>query len=88
MRRHQFLAVMLLSVFLHLFLLLLLQQAMDLEPIRSSAVSGTALRHTDHHALPQSARFARGSVLFVDDAFVVVLAVVDRVDVVVGSSEE
>lgn len=69
-------------------LLLLLQQAVDFEPVGAPAVSGARLGHADHQALAEAARFARGSVLLVDDALAVVLALRDGVEVVVGAPEE
>lgn len=47
---------------------------MDLEPVRSSAVSGARLAHADEKALAKAAGFAGGPVFLVDDALAVVLA--------------
>lgn len=47
---------------------------MDLEPVRSSAVTRATLGHADHKAFLESAALARGSVLLVDDTLAVVLA--------------
>lgn len=69
---------MLMLVLMLLVLLLLLQQTMDLEPIRSAAVTRTRLAHADQQAFAQTARLARGTVLLVDDAFAVGLAIGNR----------
>lgn len=61
---------------------------MDLEPVGAPAVSGSGLGHADHEALAETARFASRSVLLVDDAFSVVFALRDGVQVVVGAPEE
>lgn len=61
---------------------------MDLEPVGASAVPRARLGHADHEALAQAAGFARRPVLFVDDAFTVVLAFSDGVQVVVRAPEE
>lgn len=61
---------------------------MDFEPVGAPTIPRPALGHADHEALAQSARLARGSVLLVDDALVVVFALRQRTDVVVSSSEE
>lgn len=61
---------------------------MDFEPIRSSAVSGTAFGHADQEAFAKSARLAGRTVLLVNDAFAVVLAFGYGAEVVVGASEE
>lgn len=53
---------------------LFLQQAVDLEPVRTAAVTGAGLRHPDHQTLAQTARLARGSILLVDHAHTAVLA--------------
>jgi len=67
---------------------LVLQQAMDLEPIGPAAVPRPALRHADQEAFAQPARFARRPVLLVDHALAVVLAFRYRTQVVVGPSEK
>lgn len=69
-------------------LLLFLEKTVDLEPVGSSAVSGARLGHADDQALAEAASFAGGSVLLVNDAFAVVLAFGDGVQVVVRASEE
>lgn len=61
---------------------------MDLEPVGSSAISGAGLAHADHEALAETAGLTGGSVLLVDDAFSVVLAFRDGVQVVVRPPEE
>ena len=53
---------------------LLLKEAMDFEPIGSSAVTGAAFRHAHQEAFAQSAGLARRPVLLVDDALTAVLA--------------
>lgn len=55
-------------------LLLLLQQAMDFEPIRATAVARTTFRHAYHQAFAQTACLARCAILFVYDAFAIILA--------------
>lgn len=67
---------------------LVLEQAVDLEPVRAAPVPGAALGHADREALLEPARLARGSILLVDDALVVVLALADTRTVVVGAAEE
>lgn len=64
-------------------LLLLLQEAVDLEPVGAAAVSRARLGHAHHEALPQPARLARRPIFLVDHAFTVVLALGYRVQVVV-----
>lgn len=61
---------------------------MDLEPVGATTISGSTLRHAHHEALLQTARLAGGSVLLVDDALAVVLAVGYRRQIVVRSAEE
>lgn len=61
---------------------------MDFKPVGPSPVPRAGLGHADHEALAQPARLARGAVLLVDDAFSVVLAFRDRVQVVVRAPEE
>ena len=61
---------------------------MDLEPVGPAAVATAALGHAHHEALPQATCLAGGSVLLVDHALVVVLALGDGRDVVEGASEE
>ena len=61
---------------------------MDLEPVGPSAVSAAGLGHADHEALPQPARLARGPVLLVDDALVVVSTFLDHSLVVAASPKE
>lgn len=79
---------LLLDVYFLLFALLLLQQAMYLEPVAAAAVSRTAFRHADHQAFSQSASLARCPVLLVDDAFAVVFTLGYGVQVVVGTSKK
>lgn len=69
-------------------LLLFLEEAVNLEPVRAAAVTGTALRHAHQEAFSEAARFAGGAILLVDDALAVVLALGDGADVVVGATEE
>lgn len=64
-------------------LLLLLEEAVDLEPVGAAAVAAAGLGHADHEALAQAACLARGAVLLVDDALAVVFAFCYRVQVVV-----
>ena len=71
-----------------LLLLLLLQQAVYLEPVGAPSVPGPTLRHAHHQTLPQTARLARCPVLLVDYALAVVLALRDGACVVVCSAEE
>lgn len=61
---------------------------MDFEPVGASAVSGAGFGHSNHQAFAQAAGFAGSSVLLVDDAFSIVLAFCDGVQVVVRSPEE
>lgn len=68
--------------------LLLLQQAVYLEPIGATAITGTALRHAHQQALAQSASLASRAILLVDDTIPVVLAAGDRCDVVVGAAKK
>lgn len=63
-----------LLVLLLLLQLLLLQETVDLEPVGAAAVARSAFGHADHQAFAQPAGFARGTVLFVYDALVVVFA--------------
>jgi len=69
-------------------LLVLLQQAVDLEPVGAASVAGSTLGHAHVVALPQAARLAGGAVLLVDDALALVLALADGADIVVRSAEE
>lgn len=69
-------------------LLLFLEKAVDFEPVRATAVAGTALGHAHKEAFSETARFASCSVLLVDNALAVVLALGDGADVVVGAAEE
>ena len=55
-----------------------LHEAVDLEPVRSPAISGARLGHPDHEALPESAGLARGPVLLVHHAPELVLALGDH----------
>ena len=59
-------------------LLVLLHQAVDLEPVGPPAVPAARLGHADHEALPQPASLAGRPVLLVDDALVVVAALLDH----------
>lgn len=61
---------------------------MYLEPVAPPAVPGTILAHSHQLTFVQTARFARGSRLLVDDALVIVLTLCDGVGIVVCSSEE
>ena len=61
---------------------------MDLEPVGPPSVPGAGLGHADHEALPQPARLARGPVLLVDDALVVVSTFLDHSLVVAASPKE
>jgi hypothetical protein len=71
-----------------LLLMLILQQAVDLEPVGAPSIAGTAFGHAHHDALPQPTRLARRPVLLVDDALPIVLALRDGMKVVVRPSEE
>ena len=68
--------------------LLVLHEAVYLEPVRPPSVSGPRLGHSNHQTLPQSASFTRSPVLLVHDTSVVVLALLDDRLVVTGSSKE
>ena len=61
---------------------------MDLEPVGAAAVARSAFGHAYQQALAQAAGLAGGSVLLVDDALAVVLALGHGAQVVVGSAEE
>lgn len=61
---------------------------MDLEPVGAATVARAGLGHAHHEALAQAARLACRPVLLVDDAFSVVLALRDGVQVVVRAAEE
>jgi hypothetical protein len=63
--------------------MLVLQQAVDLEPVGTPSIPGTAFGHTHHDALPQPTRLTRCPVLLVDDTLPVVLALGDGMKVVV-----
>lgn len=67
---------------------LLLQEAVDLEPVGSSPVAGSALGHSDQEAFAEAARLAWRSVLLVDDALAAVLAVTDGCHIAVRTAEE
>jgi len=67
---------------------LVLQQAMDLEPVRSATVPRPALGHAHQQTFAQPARFARRSVLLIDHALAVVLAFRYRTQVVVRPTEK
>ena len=67
---------------------LLLKEAMDFEPVGSSAVTGAALGHAHQEAFAQSAGLARRPVLLVDDALTAILALWYHRQVVVRSTEE
>lgn len=56
------------------FVLLLLKQTVNLEPVGSAAVARAALRHADQEAFSQPTGLACRPILLVDDAFAVVLA--------------
>lgn len=81
-------AAVLVIVMMLLVLLLLLQQTVNLEPIRSPSVSAAALGHSHEETLAQTTSLARGSILLVDDALAIILALRDRGEVVVGPTEE
>jgi len=67
---------------------LLLQQAVDLEPVGAPAVTRAGLGHAYQQAFPQAARLAGGAILLVDHADATVLAFGDAAEIVVGASEE
>ena len=69
-------------------LALVLHQAVDLEPVGPPAVPTARLGHADHEALPQPASLAGRPVLLVDDALVVVAALLDHCLVVAAPAEE
>ena len=69
-------------------LTLVLHQAVDLEPVGPPAVPRARLGHADHEALPQPASLAGRPVLLVDDALVVVAALLDHRLVVAAPAEE
>lgn len=69
-------------------LLLLLQEAMDLEPVRASSIATATLGHAHHEALAEAACLAGGAVLLVDHALTVVLALGDRWEIVVWASKK
>lgn len=61
---------------------------MDFEPVRAAPVARAMLRHSNREALLQSARLARGSILFVDYALVVVLALADGRAIIIRPPKE
>ena len=61
---------------------------MDLEPVAPPAVATAGLGHADHEALAEPAGLAGGAVLLINDALVVVPALLDHCLVVTTSSEE
>lgn len=67
---------------------MLLQQAVDLEPIGTTTVARAALGHAHVVALAQATRLAGGAILFVNDALALVLALTDCADVVVRATKE
>lgn len=67
---------------------MLLQQTVDLEPIGTTTIARAALGHAHVVALAQATRLAGGAILFVDDAFALVLALTDGADVVVRATKE
>lgn len=67
---------------------LVLEQAVDLEPVGAAPIARAALGHADAEALGEPARLAGGSVLLVDYAAVVVLTLAYGGSVIVRSSEE
>jgi len=67
---------------------LLLQQAVDLEPVGPPAVTRAGLGHAYQQAFPQTARLAGRAILLVDHADATVLAFGDAAEIVVGASEE
>jgi hypothetical protein len=67
---------------------LLLKEAMDFEPIGSSAVTGAAFRHAHQEAFAQSAGLARRPVLLVDDALTAILALTDGRHITVRPAEK
>lgn len=71
-----------------MMLLLLLQQTVNLEPVGASAVSRSGLGHADEQTFAQTACFAGGAVLLVDDALAVDLTVGYRGQIVVGATEK
>lgn len=61
---------------------------MDFKPVRSSPVTASTFWHSYKNAFPESACFAGCPILLVDNAFVIVLAVIYGVHVVIGAAEE
>ena len=61
---------------------------MNLEPVGPPSVPTAGLGHADHEALPQPAGLARRPVLLVNDALVVVSALLNHCLVVATSTEE
>lgn len=61
---------------------------MYFKPVTASSVSGATFGHANQQTFAQTARLARCSILLVYHAFAVVLALGDRRQVVVGSSEK
>lgn len=70
------------------FLLFLLQEEINLEPIRTSAITWSTLRHADQQTFTQATCFARRTILLIDCALATILAFGYRLHVVVGTSEE
>ncbi len=66
----------------------LLHEAMDLEPIGPPSIARSRLGHPDHEAFSQPTSFAGCPVLLVNDAAIVVLALLDDALVVASPSEE
>ena len=68
--------------------MVLLHQAMDLEPVGPSAIPAAGLGHADTEALFEPARLAGGPVALVNHADVVVFALRDHSLIIAESSEE
>ena len=68
--------------------MVLLHQAVDLEPVGSPAVPAAGLGHADTEALFEPARLAGGPVALVNHADVVVFALRDHSLIIAESSEE
>jgi hypothetical protein len=67
---------------------LLLEEAMDFEPVGAAAVTGAAFGHAHQEAFAQSAGLASRPVLLVDDALAAVLAVADGRHIAVRPAEK
>ena len=61
---------------------------MNFEPIGPSPVSGTRFGHPNDETLSESTGFAGGSVSLVDDAVVIVFALLNSSGIVASSAEE